>query len=109
MASSEGKVKLRPVQRCKSLEGWQPVLVPSASSDRQYVVHVNPWGQPSEAICECKSYQYRSTCRHQLEAIAQICGWSDEDGEEQNLEQQKERICPRCHGKTYYTMEIDRG
>lgn len=100
--------KIVPLQRCQSLGGWQPVLVESGTRQgAKYVVHVNPWGDPAENLCECRGFQYRGRCRHQEEAFFQICGWHEMNGKEaQNPFQRKTMQCPRCGNASEWTMEV---
>lgn len=103
--------RIIPVQQCRSLDGWVPIQVDSSSDpDKKYVVHVNPWGIPTENICECKGFQYRGSCRHQIAAVEDICGWHEMHAhpqhEIQSDHQREELICPRCDGPTMYVMEV---
>lgn len=102
-------MKVKHVQQCRALSGWQPIIVHShTDKDRRYIVHVNPWGKVSEFICECAGYVYRGTCRHQKEALEHICFWSESEGPEAQTHAQKTRmICPRCGGRTEIVMERD--
>lgn len=96
-----------PVQQCRSLDGWVPVEVPSRSEpDVRHVVLVNPWGDESESICQCKGYNYRGKCAHQQKAFDSICGWHQLEGpEKQRSWEEEEMICARCGGATMWTME----
>lgn len=104
-------MNLRPYQQCLSSEGWQPVKVPSASREGEsHLVMVCPWGTPHENICDCPAYFYRASCRHQLEAMDLVCGWSElVDKLAQTDEQKKYKVCPRCKGPTQWKMEVDNG
>jgi uncharacterized Zn finger protein len=86
-----------------------PVIVTSTSDpNKQYVVHVNPWGDAKDNICECKGFQYRGNCRHQEEALDEVCGWSETAGKEVQAPYQREAmICPRCDGTTKWSMVVD--
>ncbi len=99
---------IKPVQECRSLEGWMPVIVASASNpDKKYTVLVNPWGDPEDNVCECRGFQYRGSCRHLKEAVEEVCGWNETEGtEQQTPEQRKAMICPRCRETTKWTMEV---
>lgn len=93
---------MKIIQECASLTEWQEIEVPSATRpDFHYVVTLPPWNRDEdEAVCECESYEYRGRCRHQREALQQICSWSQLDGPTQTPEQRKEHICPDCGGPT---------
>lgn len=72
------------------------------------MVLVNPWGIDAENICECKSYVYRGSCKHQVIAHQQICRWNERDGlEVQAVSQEKSKTCPRCGGPTRIQIEVD--
>jgi hypothetical protein len=88
------------------VEGWQPVPVPSSSTDQSYTVLVNPWGLAEENICECKGYGFRGTCRHQKEALDRLCAWVEGDADHQTTHERTQMICPKCGGRTRWTMEV---
>ena len=99
------------VQQCRKLDGWQVVSVASSSGDGAYVVHANPWGEIDAYVCECKGYQHRGQCRHQVEAYRHLCDWSEvRDGRYTELmqtdEQKLHSICPQCGGPTMWVMEL---
>lgn len=100
---------LVPIQECRTIDGWQPVEVPSHSEPhKKYLVMVNPWGETSEDICECEGYTYRGHCSHQEEATQKLCLWSGAPGEseiEQTDEQREHKICPQCGESTKYALE----
>lgn len=100
--------RIIPVQVCRSLDGWLPVEIDSASDpDLTYVILVNPWGTAAESICECKSYEYRGRCKHQALALMRVCGWTELlSDQKQTREERKGKICPRCEGHTTWTMEV---
>lgn len=89
-------------QQCQSTVGWQPASIPSSSQEgKAYVVHVNPWKNDDEHICECPGYVYHGKCRHQKEAADKICGWHQlVSPEEQDADQWRIGLCPRCGGPT---------
>jgi ribosomal protein S27AE len=96
-----------PAMQCASLGGWYPLEIQSASDpDVHYAVHVNPWANRHEQhMCECKSYQYRGRCRHQIAAHDLHCGWNEVEGPEEATElEKKNRECPRCGGPTMWAM-----
>ena len=95
------------LQECVTNEGYTPIEVASSSNPhRHYIVLCAPWLHQREYICECEGYQYRHQCRHQMEAAVEFCGWTQLDGpEEQDVEQAKNKICPRCERPTKYVME----
>jgi hypothetical protein len=99
---------IRPFQTCRSLEGWFVVRIESSSDPgKRYVVHVNPWGDTAENICECQGYLYRGHCRHQTMAKDAVCGWQEGLGEEVQTEmQRKMKTCPRCGGPTRWEFEV---
>ena len=96
-----------PTLQCGTLSGWYPQEVQSASDpDVRYVVHVNPWANRHEQhVCECKSYQYRGRCKHQVKAHMEHCGWNEIEGPEVASDKQRsERVCPRCFGPAVFGM-----
>jgi hypothetical protein len=103
-------LKIVPVQVCRTSEGWWPVELPSASDPQmRYVVMVCPWGNAKENICECAGYTYRGECRHQVEAMDALCGWSELHEPKRHVqtdEQRTNKVCPRCGGPTKWTMEV---
>lgn len=99
-------MNIKPVQECRSLEGWVPIEVESSSSDNKYLVLVNPWGDIEGNICECPGYHYTGHCRHQEEAHASICAWK-EGQDPQTDEDKRAKICPRCGGPTRWIMEYE--
>lgn len=106
-------MELKPYQQCRSAEGWNPVSIRSSSSDMIYLVLVCPWGNPRENICECPGYAYRGQCRHQIDAMDKVCGWTElqvkPDGTpslEQTAQQRKDKMCPRCGGHTKWALEV---
>ena len=100
-------MEIRPVQQCRSLDGWIPIEVDSSSTPGvKYVVLVNSWGGPHDAICECKGYEFNGGCKHQLLAFERVCRWHEQDGpEQQSVKQRKDKTCPRCGGATMWVME----
>lgn len=104
--------ELVSAQQCLSAEGWAPVKVPSSDGFTEYTVLVNPWSTIEENICQCEGYQYRGTCRHQQEAMEILCQWTEVVDqkfgltEQQTEEEEINQICPRCGGRTKWTMEI---
>lgn len=96
-------MQFRTYEICRSNEGWQPIEVPSSSSDTVYVVLVNPWGNPRENICACEGYNYRGQCSHQEKAQAKLCGW---DSRRSPLKPETPGICPKCDGPTKTEIEV---
>src|SRR5882672_3484899 len=91
------------IQECASATGFQEILVESATQrDHWYTVTIPPWDRiEEEVVCECPSYHNRGYCRHQREALASICNWSDlEDSVAQTPEQRRQHTCPECGGPT---------
>ena len=90
------------IQECSMLGGWQEVAVPSATDESAYyLVTLPPWDRnEAEAVCKCPGYEFRGRCRHQREALEQICNWSELDSQPQTTDQQRDRICPECGGPT---------
>ena len=103
-------MKIQPYQTCRTSEGWQPIKVPSQSREGDsHLVMVCPWGNPRENICDCPGYYYRFECRHQLEAMDLVCGWSELHRPQkfvQTEQQRTNRVCPRCGGPTDWRMEV---
>jgi len=96
-------------QVCRSTEGWQPIEVPSSSSDKTYIVLVNPWGEMSANICSCESYTFRGHCRHQGEAQDKLCGWNSKESKELKIIYSKDAIftsCPKCGGSIKTEIEV---
>lgn len=95
------------VQECRSNEGYQPIEVKSSSDPHvHYLVLAASWLAPREYICECKSYQFRHRCKHQLEATKTFCRWTESEGPEQQTDEQRKLLqCPRCKGPTRRVME----
>lgn len=88
-------------QECAKNGGFQEVEVSSSDGETVYLVSLPPWDRnESEAVCECPSYEFRGRCRHQREALALVCNWSELDGELQTAEQRSNHVCPECGGKT---------
>lgn len=104
-------MELRPYQACRTSEGWWPVEVASSRDDgSRYVVMVCPWGNAVENICECAGYTYRGSCRHQVEAMDALCGWTELHEPQrfvQTDEQRQNKICPRCGGPAVWRMEVE--
>lgn len=100
--------RIVPYQICRSLDGWVPIEIDSATDpNRTYVILVNPWGTAAESICECKSYEFRGQCKHQPLALLRICGWSAISSPEQQGDvDTKAMTCPRCGGHTKWEMEV---
>ena len=98
---------LQAVQQCRSLDGWVPIKVESASHPGEHhVVLVNSWGGAKDGICECEGYEFRGECKHQLIAWDRVCGWQEIFGPEtQNDQQRHDKVCPRCGGATMWVME----
>jgi hypothetical protein len=92
----------RLIQECVQNSGWQEVEVPSASNEVVfYLVTLPPWDRSEEeAVCECPGYEFRGRCRHQREALALICNWSELDSIPQTADEQRRQICPECKGPT---------
>lgn len=103
---------LMAVQQCLSADGWAPVRILSSDGENHYTVLVNPWGDPDENICQCEGYQFRGYCRHQRIASKELCGWTEvingdlDISENQTDKQKLNKICPRCNGRTMWTMEV---
>jgi hypothetical protein len=99
--------EIRPVQTCRTNEGWIPILVPSSTQKIDYTVLVCPWGLSRENICECQGYMYTGHCRHQKIADDKLCRWQELYGPEKQEEAQRKMMtCPRCGGQTKWTMEV---
>jgi hypothetical protein len=97
---------LRVYQECMDAMGWRPVEVRSSTDkNKLYVVHVNPWGDTPENICECKAYLFRGQCRHQSEALKHICVWREGDEPGQTESQFRNNMCPSCGGRTRNQVE----
>ena len=89
------------LQECLKNGGYQEVEVPSSNGEDVYIVTLPPWDRlESEVVCECPSYEFRGKCRHQREALAMVCNWSELDGRPQSAEQRATHTCPECGGKT---------
>lgn len=103
-------MELRPYQACRTSEAWIPMEVASESRPgERYVVHVCPWGNATENICECPGYFHRGRCKHQTQAMDALCGWTELQEPkryEQTDEQRKAKVCPRCGGPTSWQMEV---
>jgi len=87
------------VQDCSSRRGWAEIKIDSRTDPGvYYLVNIPPWDRDKDdsPICECPSYEYRGWCRHQAEALTQLCSWSELDGKEQTDEQRTNHICPEC-------------
>jgi hypothetical protein len=97
----------RIIQECRSNDGWQPIEVQSKSDhDVRHLVLCASWVAPREYICDCKGYQFRAKCSHQLDAAKLFCRWTELDGPETQTDAQKRaRVCPRCEGPTHKIME----
>lgn len=93
---------MRLIQECAKNGEFQEVEILSATDPGiYYLVTVAPWDtSAAELVCECFSYEHRGYCRHQREAFAQICRWSELDGKAQTAEQAAKRLCPECGGPT---------
>ncbi len=94
---------MKAFQICMTTVGWQPVPIRSHSEQgRIYTVHVNPWRNDDESICECPGYIHRGKCSHQKEAAATICRWHQLINTDipQTKEQKRIGQCPKCGGPT---------
>ncbi len=89
-------------QECTSNGGWWTVLIQSKSDpDHYHAVVINPWERSEEAaICDCKGYEFRTSCAHQKLALAQICQWDSSQELQQSPEQKRLHQCPKCKGRT---------
>ena len=96
-------------QECETNFGFQEVEVRSHSDPKMfYKVLFSPWDRDDdpEPSCECKSYEFRGWCTHQVEAQEQICRWSSLDG----VKQTENGVCPLCGGPTravYYEEQSE--
>lgn len=92
----------RVIQECRQLDGWQEIEVPSSTSEViYYLVTLPPWDRTEEeAVCECPGYEFRGRCRHQREALAMVCNWSELDSVAQTDDERMRQICPECKGPT---------
>lgn len=103
-------MELKPYQACRTSEAWVPIEIPSHSDPQlRYVIHVCPWGNSTENICECPGYFHRGQCRHQKEAMDALCGWTELHDPQRFVQTELERqnkICPRCKGPTTWKMEV---
>lgn len=103
-------MQMRPIQVCRSNDGWQPVKIASESEENlEYLVLVNPWGQPGENLCECPGYTFRGRCKHQSFAAAKVCRWAENNPQYKvkQTEQDKETMtCPACDGQTKWEFEV---
>lgn len=92
----------RTQEYCLSDGEMTLVRVPSKTEPgKTYEVLVQDINSPFENICECKGYEYRGHCVHQIEAQFYVCGWEEQyDVEQQTPLQKEQHICPRCGGPT---------
>lgn len=98
-------VDLINVQRCLNDGIMAEISVPSHSDPAVlYNVVIQSPNDPEDIVCECEGYLYRGYCSHQNEALAQICGWTEFEEEEQTDDQVRQKICPRCGGPTEWRM-----
>lgn len=92
---------MRFIQECAKNGGFQEVEVASSDGETIYLVSLPPWDRvEKEVVCECPGYEFRGRCRHQREALALVCNWSELDGEPQSAGQVREHVCPECGGRT---------
>src|SRR5947207_11630292 len=101
---------LQQMQHCASLEPWLELWIPSNTTPGKKYRCLIPYPEDTwdseEVICECPGFLYRGRCRHQAEAYAMLCRWTERKGPEiQTPEQERDRICPRCLGPTERTTE----
>ena len=99
---------LKPVQVCRTLDGWSPVQIASNSTPGfHYTVLVNPYVTVSEFVCDCKGFEFRGKCRHQRQALDQVCWWPlvvRDPQPEQTDTQRRSKECPQCGGPTKWEM-----
>jgi hypothetical protein len=97
---------LKPVQVCRTTDGWSPVQVDSASSPgNKYTVLVSPFVPVKEFVCGCKGFEIRGYCRHQRESLSLVCWWPlGMYQEAQSQEDKRNKICPHCGGPTKWEM-----
>ena len=70
-----------------------------------YEVLVKDRLDPESVICCCDGYSFRNRCSHQIDALAQVCGWVE--GEESQTDEERDKmLCPRC-GDYTETVEVD--
>jgi hypothetical protein len=100
-------VQVSTFQECRSVEGWQAVVVSSDSQAESYTVLVNPWGFEAEAVCDCKGYKYTGHCKHQARANEKVCRWREGESPRQSEQQKEKMVCPRCGGATKWSFEED--
>lgn len=96
------------MQACSTQTGWITVEIPSQSDQSvYYLVTIPPWdrGDVNVISCECQSYEFRGWCRHQEEALDQLCKWNEKDG----IPQINVNVCPECEAKTRLVIIDDNG
>jgi hypothetical protein len=100
-------MELVPVQMCQTAIGWSPVQVDSVSHPGQlHMVLVAPTVTKREFVCDCKGFEMRGQCRHQVEALNKVCWWPLVRGHlEQTPAQARVNECPHCFGPTITVMK----
>ena len=78
------------VRACKDLEYLQCKIDGSNGNKYNVCYDGMKWH------CECKSFKFRKSCKHVVEACKKQCTWTEQTGEAADKE-----CCPECGGETF--------
>lgn len=85
------------VRLCQTLVDPREVQVPSSRGSEIYqVVPSTVW---NDAICSCKGFQFRGTCKHVIDIDQGACDYVIPEPEEGWPNKLNAELCPNCGSK----------